>query len=148
MKKLLLGILSVIIIGGVAVTPVFADNDDGGNCTLTSVLGGSKCRVDSHSGEVIKDEDNGTLNCSCDDGKGSSITHILNLVIDILTIGVGILGVIGITVVGIQYLTAGGNEEKTRKAKRRMFEIIIGLVAYVLIYAVLNWLVPNFRPFL
>ena len=69
--------------------------------------------------------------------------HILNTVIDIMTIGIGILGVIGISVVGIQYLTAGGSEEKTRKAKRRMFEIVIGLVAYVILYAVVKWLMPT-----
>ena len=77
-------------------------------------------------------------------GKGESITCILELVVDIMTIGVGILGVIGISITGIQYLTAGGREEKTRKAKRRMFEIVIGLVAYVLIYAALKWLLPSF----
>ena len=146
MKKLLLGIISVIIAGVMAITPVFADQ----KCTLTSVLGGSKCWYDSDTGNAIKYEGEApadALNCSCDDGNGSSITHILELVVNILTIGVGILGVIGITIVGVQYLTAGGNEEKTRKAKRRMFEIIIGLVAYVLIYALLNWLVPDFQPF-
>ena len=62
----------------------------------------------------------------------------------VMTIGIGILGVIGISITGIQYLTAGGSEEKTRKAKRRMFEIVIGLVAYVLIYAALKWLLPSF----
>ena len=82
---------------------------------------------------------------TCGDKEGSDgITCVLNLVVDIMTIGIGILGVIGITVVGIQYLTAGGSEEKTRKAKRRMFEIIIGLVAYVLLYAFLRWLLPSF----
>ena len=59
-----------------------------------------------------------------------------------MSIGIGILGVIGITIVGIQYLTAGGSEEKTRKAKRRMFEIVIGIVAYVLLYWFLKWLLP------
>lgn len=75
---------------------------------------------------------------------GEGIFCVLNFVVDIMTIGIGILGVIGITIVGIQYLTAGGSEEKTRKAKRRMFEIVIGLVAYVLIYAALKWLLPTF----
>ena len=74
-----------------------------------------------------------------DDG----VVCILALVIDIMSIGIGILGAIGITIVGIQYLTAGGNEEKTRKAKQRMFEIVVGLVAYVLIYAVMKWLMPG-----
>ena len=85
--------------------------------------------------------------CSCDDGQGGEVIRILNLVVSILTIGIGILGVVGITVVGIQYLTAGGSEEKTRKAKRRLFEIVIGLVAYVLIYALLSFLIPDFHPF-
>lgn len=82
--------------------------------------------------------------CNTDNGNGESVLCLLNLVVDIMTIGIGILGVVGITIVGIQYLTAGGSEEKTRKAKRRMFEIVIGLVAYVLIYALLKWLSPYF----
>lgn len=75
-----------------------------------------------------------------DDG----VVCILNLVVDILSIGVGILGVLGITIVGIQYLTAGGDEGKTRKAKQRMFEIVIGLVAYVVLFAILKWILPGY----
>ena len=64
-----------------------------------------------------------------------------------MTVGIGILGAIGITVAGIQYITAGGNEERTRKAKRRIFELVIGFFAYILIYAALTFLVPDFKPF-
>ncbi len=88
--------------------------------------------------EGLSEEDCAILNCN------QSIEDILTLVVDIMTIGIGILGVVGITIVGIQYLTAGGSEEKTRKAKRRMFEIIIGLIAYVVIYTFLRWLLPSF----
>ena len=82
----------------------------------------------------------------CDDGSGSSITHVLCLVVNILSIVIGVVAVIGIVVVGIQYMTAGGNEEQTRKAKRRLFEIIIGIAAYILMYALLTWLLPGFSP--
>lgn len=75
--------------------------------------------------------------------KGEGVICVLRLVVDIMSIGIGILGVIGISVTGIQYLTAGGNEEKTRKAKRRLFEVVIGLAAYALIYAVLSFLLPS-----
>ncbi|MBR3052454.1 hypothetical protein IKG60_02440 [Candidatus Saccharibacteria bacterium] len=102
---------------------VYADDNNQGKCVKTSIIGG---------GEV------------CDNGDGASVMHILMLVVDIMSIGVGILGVVGISVVGVQYLTAGGSEEKTRKAKRRMFEIIIGLAAYVVLYAALKWLLPSF----
>lgn len=82
----------------------------------------------------------------CECGNGEGVRSILSFIVNMMTMGIGILGVLGITIVGIQYLTAGGNEEKTRKAKRRMFEIVIGLVTYVLIYALLNFLVPDFSP--
>ena len=62
-----------------------------------------------------------------DDNEGCGVFMIINSVIDILSMGVAILGVIGVVIVGTTYLTAGGNEDKTRKAKRRMFEIVIGL---------------------
>ena len=62
-----------------------------------------------------------------------------------MSVCVGILGVIGITVVGIQYLTAGGSEEKVKKSKRRMLEIVIGIVAYVILYSALKWLLPSFN---
>lgn len=94
------------------------------------------------SKECIKTNVLGSGGEYCDDGNGGGVKHILQLVLDIMTIGIGILGVLGIVIVGIQYLTAGGNEEKTRKAKRRLLEIVIGLVAYVLIYAILGWLLP------
>ena len=82
----------------------------------------------------------------CDDGKGSGITEVLKIVVRVLTIGVGIFAVIGISVAGVQYLTAGASEEQTRKAKRRIIEIIIGVVAFVLLYALLSWLLPDFSP--
>ena len=79
-----------------------------------------------------------------DDGQGGGIKCVVLLVVDILAVLVGIVGVIGIVIVGIQYLTAGGNEEQVRKAKRRLIEIVIGILAYVIVYALLKWLLPGF----
>ena len=76
-------------------------------------------------------------------GDGCGVFSILNLIIDILSIGIGIVGVIGITIVGIEYMSAKGNSERTTKAKRRMFEIIVGLVIYALLWSILNFLLPG-----
>ena len=123
MKKFLSSLLAVIMgMSLIAPAPVFADGNDR-HCVSTSILG------EDH--EV------------CDDGEGGSIIHILDLVVEIMSIGVGILGVIGISIVGVQYLTAGGSEEKTRKAKRRLLEIVIGLVVYAIFYAILTFLGVN-----
>lgn len=80
-----------------------------------------------------------------EDGGGEGIKCVVLLVVNVLSVLVGVIGIIGIVVVGIQYLTAGGSEEQTRKAKRRLFEIIIGIVAYAIMAAFLNWLLPGFN---
>ena len=128
MKKLLLSLVAVIMGGFMVVSPVFAECtqeqlDNG--CVSTSIV------------------DNG---CSCDGGDGSSIKRSLRLVVDIMSIGIGILAVTGVIISGLQYLTAGDSEEKTRKAKRRIVEIVIGIAVYVLIYAILTFLIPDFNP--
>ena len=82
----------------------------------------------------------------CDDGKGSGISEVLKMAVRILTVGISILAVIGITVAGVQYLTAGDKEEQVRKSKRRIVEIIIGIAVFVLLYAILSWLLPGFSP--
>lgn len=109
------------------VAPVFA-SDNGSSCVSTSVLG---------KGEGAEKQ-------VCDDGSGSSIWDIFRTTVEIMSIGVGILGVVGISVVGVQYLTAGGSEEKATKAKRRMYEIVIGLAAYAVLSGVIMWLMPSF----
>ena len=78
-----------------------------------------------------------------DDGNGCGIYKILYLVIDILSIGVGIVAVVGITLSGITYMTAGGNPQKTTVAKRRIAEIVIGIVLYALLYTIVNFLLPG-----
>lgn len=125
MKRILTAIVAIIVGFCFVVAPAYAADDENKDekCVKTAIIGG---------GEV------------CDDGKGSSIIDVLRIVVNIMSAGVAILGVVGITVVGIQYLTAGGNEEKTRTAKRRILEIVIGLAVYAVAYMLLYWLLPGF----
>ena len=149
MKKLIFSIITIAIAGGVVVAPAFADEY---NCTLTSIITNAVCDKNGNYKDDEGQPESDESYCYCTKISGdnandnaNSIVGIIGIVVNILSVGVGILGVLGITITGIQYLTAGGSEEKTRKAKRRMFEIILGLVAYVLLYAFLQWLLPNFN---
>ncbi len=72
--------------------------------------------------------------------KTNSIMGLLDLIVEIMRIGIPILGALGIVLFGIQYLTAGGDEAKAHKAKRRMLEVVIGLVAYAVAAALFSWL--------
>lgn len=125
MKRILLGIILVatMVCGGMVARPAFADGETCTNKAQTTILNGEE---------------------ACIDGEGSGIKSLLALIVDIMMAGAGILGVIGVVIVGIQYLTAAGNEEKTRKAKRRLLEIVIGVVTFIALAAILKFLIPNF----
>ena len=82
-------------------------------------------------------------NCDTGGKDGEGIFCILNLVLQIFTYGVGIVGTLGIIISGIQYLTARDNESQLVKAKTRLFNIAIGLIAYAVMYAFLQWLIPG-----
>lgn len=79
----------------------------------------------------------------CGGGGDAGIWHILSLAINIMTIGVGILAIIGILWAGITYLTAGGSEDKVLMAKRRLSQIVIGLAAFAVVWAFSQWLLPG-----
>ena len=79
-----------------------------------------------------------------DDKNGEGIFFILEIVLTVLTFGVGIAGTIGIVIAGIQYSTAKDNEQQIAKAKMRIFQIVIGMVIWAVLYVALRWLIPGF----
>ncbi len=86
---------------------------------------------------------------ACDQtGTGSDIRNtgiwgILLLAINILTAVIGAAAVAGIVYASILYSSSAGEPEKIKKAMTIIGDIVIGVVAYALMYAALNFLVPG-----
>ncbi len=121
-KRIILIITTVVFVSLAIAIPVFAEEEatsSGSNCVPTIFFGGC-------AGE-------GTMN------------ELLKTIVNIFTVIVGAVAVGAIAFAGAQYLTAGGNEEKLRKSKHRIIEIVIGLAIYLLLYAILNFLLPSFN---
>jgi amino acid transporter len=86
------------------------------------------------------------INCSQNGSSGvsnSGIWGILLLVINILSVGVGVLAVGGIVYGAILYGTAADSSEQTKKAKEIIRNVVIGILLYVFMYAFLNYLIPG-----
>lgn len=81
----------------------------------------------------------------CDSGadKGEAIFDVLALGLSIVTYGVGAAAVIGVIISAYQYITARDNAGQVAKAKNRILQIVIGLVIWVLIWAILQFLLPG-----
>jgi hypothetical protein len=67
----------------------------------------------------------------------------LKLLINIFMGVIGVAAVLMITVGGIQYITARDNAQAVASAKQRIINVVIGLVAFMFLYAFLQWLIPG-----
>lgn len=77
------------------------------------------------------------------DIENSGVWGILILTIQILSAGVGVLAVGGIVYGSILYTSSGGNPEQTKKAISIITNVVIGLLAYIFMFAIINYLIPG-----
>jgi len=79
----------------------------------------------------------------CSTGGKDGVWGLLLLAINILTAGVGVAAVGGVVYGSILYTTAGGSLDQTKQAKQIIYNVVIGLVAFALMYSFLNFLIPG-----
>lgn len=77
------------------------------------------------------------------DVKKTGVFSLLVWVLNILTAGVGIAAVGALIYAGILYSSAGGGSDQIVKSKKIITDTVIGIVAYGLMFLVLNWLIPG-----
>ena len=83
------------------------------------------------------------LGCLGKKGNLGAIEDLALAIVRLLTYGVGIVLVGSIIYAGITYSASTGNPEQTQKAKNRVRDAIIALVFYLLIGALMQFLVPG-----
>jgi hypothetical protein len=88
---------------------------------------------------IIKCDQKGTTGAVEDSG----VWGIMLLAINILTAGVGIAAVGGIVYGAILYTSAGGSQEQVKKAMGIITNVVIGVVAYAVMFSGLNFLIPG-----
>lgn len=71
------------------------------------------------------------------------VEEYLNPIVYVLTALVGITAVISIVFAGIQYSSSADDPGTVTKAKQRIFNVVLGLVAYIFLLALLNYLIPG-----
>jgi hypothetical protein len=110
-------------------------NKNPGTTTKDEIKRDESDIVDKKCIEKVKDGDKN----ACANG----IYDLLNQAIAFLSAGIGIVVVIMIIVGGIQYSSAGGDPQKVAQAKSKITNALLALVAYIFLYAILDWLIPG-----
>ena len=87
------------------------------------------------------------VSCSETGGEGSventGLWGVLKLAIQVLTAAVAVAALGGIVWGAILYTSAGGSVEQTKKAINVILNVVIGVVAYGLMFVGLNFLIPG-----
>jgi hypothetical protein len=105
--------LSILLLSILVYSPAFAD------CPETSII-----------------------KVACDN-EGGGIWGILDMIITIMTTGVVIVAVGGVLYGAILWTTAADDSGKIQKSKEVIFNVVMGLVAFALMYAFLQYLIPG-----
>lgn len=98
---------------------------------------------------IVRAPDNAAAGkCGADGGEVVSnscglIDKYINPLIKLMAGAVGLVVTIMVIVGGIEYSTAGGDPSRVTSAKKRIFNALAALVAFILLYAVLNWILPG-----
>ena len=71
------------------------------------------------------------------------IDTYLNPAINMLTVAFGIIAVISIILGGIQYTASEGDPQKASRAKNRLANTVLAILAYSVMYGFLQFLVPG-----
>ena len=141
-KQTLVGVLAALVIGFGAVMPatsVYAVDSPGEGPEVP----GSGAQVGTGSCGEAK---TAIITCNAkNDGsvKENAIWQILVIALNIMMAGVGILAVAGIVYGSVLYASAADNAAQVQKAKGIILNVILGLVAFGLMYTLLNFLIPG-----
>lgn len=141
-KGLILGTIGIASLSLAVVSPVYVAADCAG--VSTSIIncgqGGSKQCPD---GSTPNDKGVCPDGTNASDVNNSGVWGLLLMVINILTAGVGIAAVGGIIYGSIMYTTAEGSADKVSKARAIITNVVIGLLAYALMFSLLNFIIPG-----
>lgn len=77
---------------------------------------------------------------------GLGEADLVDTIAQIIRIALGFLGFIAVVIVllgGFKWMTAGGNDEKLKKAKQLIFSGLIGLVIVISAYAIASFVIDS-----
>ena len=67
------------------------------------------------------------------------IRFFINVISSIIIVG----AIVMVTLAGLEYSASGDNSQTVQNAKKRITNVLLGLVSYFFLYAFLQWVIPG-----
>lgn len=146
-------VFSALTLNSLNFIPVQASraNSETGGATSSGTTSSGGSSSSSASGTTSSSSSSGktcggtqTSIIGCDpEGDENPIIALLKEAIKILYLVIGILAVVMVMVAGAIYAMAGDSEERVKTAKTMIKNTVIGILLYVFMTVILNFLVPG-----
>lgn len=98
---------------------------------------------------IVKNDKLAPKTSRCPDGQidntkeGGAILVYLILILQLLSLLIGAIILLFIVIGGLQYILSAGDPTRVKDAKKRLVNAVTALVLYMMMYAILNFLVPG-----
>lgn len=79
----------------------------------------------------------------CDDCHGGAIIKSIEEIVIFLSAGVILAATVYMIIEGVKYMTAKDDPTKVAQAKKRIFQILIGIIVYVFMFILADFFVPG-----
>lgn len=103
---------------------------------------GSFTPASGDSATTLKDKADPAIK-GCKSNNCDFIDKYVNPAITLLTFSFGLIAVISLIIGGIQYSASGGDPQNVAKAKKRITDTLIAVVAYFFLFSFLQFLIPG-----
>lgn len=147
-KSVLLGVFIAAFSVGLMPHKTYAETCSNGTTIPDDAFkkdkGASFCKcIDQNNDAYCTSSSGFTLNPAGSCEKADCITDDIQIAVDFLAAGVGIIITIMIVVGAIQYTMSRDNPQAVQAAKSKIFNAIFALIAFIFIYAFLRWIVQG-----
>ena len=122
--------------GGLQLSSAYAvdiAHDTGPVCVAVLITTGSQGRC----------KEKGQIEIPNDAGSGGAIIYYLKQVLFVVNGLIGGIIILVLVVAGVQYITSAGDPTSVNGAKKRIMNATTALVLYLMMFAILNFLIPG-----
>ncbi len=146
-KQTLIVLALLIGLGGLFVSPIVSARADPGGGGGTTTDPAIPDPFDTGGSSTCGGVNTSVLSCGgskdSDSVQGTGIWGLLLMGVNILTGLIGIAAVGGILYGSILYTTSRGKPEQSKKASTVLANTMMGVLAYALMFSLLNFLIPG-----
>lgn len=139
LSALLAGSMGAMAPAGALANPAFqfaAANPTSGGA-------GSVCFLPDGGKGVVQGDNRTCCPKPNQDGTQCLYQKYINPAIALISAAVGVAIAIAIIVGGIEYITSAGDPQRAASGKKRIVNALIGLIAYALLFAFLQFIIPG-----